>query len=247
MYAVTKSPRPNADEGSILVHTLDTDSYMMMLVYKNGAMTRKFVRDSVKPEDADWSHFNRCMAETSVGNDGRLAFYYNELEITPALASTGLVRYGPESDEPLLVNDHSTLDASDCRGIIESQALSYKHHARLLGLAEKPSQLIVTGGGSVNRAILQVIADVFEVEVRPSSVTNTAAFGAARRALFAYHKQHGLSDVVHETTEDTEASTSTASSLVVEPNSANFAVYRALLERYARLEQRTVQMLNNKH
>ena len=50
------------------------------------------------------------------------------------------------------------------RGVVEAQALSMQHHSRWIG--ETPSLLLVTGGASRNRGILQVLADVFQAEIR---------------------------------------------------------------------------------
>jgi xylulokinase len=46
-------------------------------------------------------------------------------------------------------------------------------------------RVVDTGGGSANRAILQVMADVFGASVFPLETTNTACLGAALRAYHA--------------------------------------------------------------
>ena len=124
----------------------------------------------------------------------------------------------------------------DCRCLIESQALSYKLHSRLLGL-EKISSVIVTGGGSVNKQILQIIADVFECNVIPSSLANTAASGAAIRAISAHFKSIKKS---------VKSSVSILSDEITRPIVENFPIYRSLFERYAKLENIAVNFLNTK-
>jgi sugar (pentulose or hexulose) kinase len=54
------------------------------------------------------------------------------------------------------------------------------HHARALG--KKPDAILVTAGASENLGLLQVVADVFDAEVRSSEVRDSAALGAAIRA-----------------------------------------------------------------
>ena len=70
----------------------------------------------------------------------------------------GIVRFDSENN---VLTEETGDHSADCRGLIESQALSYKLHSKRLGL-DKISSLNVTGGGSVNREILQIVADVFE-------------------------------------------------------------------------------------
>jgi len=67
--------------------------------------------------------------------------------------------------------------------VVEAQALSMQYHSDWIG--ERPESLRVTGGASKNRAILQVLADVFEAEIETLSVTNSAALGGALRAAQA--------------------------------------------------------------
>ena len=117
MFVVTNDPKPNAQEGSILIHPLDFKNYMMMLVYKNGATTRKHIRDSVNQNDDDWSRFNKCMSETPVGNNGCLSFYFVEHEITPNVHGKGIVKFN-RNDEVVCYDE---INKADCRGIIESQ------------------------------------------------------------------------------------------------------------------------------
>ena len=98
------------------------------------------------------------------------------------------------------------------------------------------SSIIVTGGGSVNKEILQIIADIFEMPVVPSSIINSAASGAAIRALNAHYK---LCDIIPP------ALPSTAST-IIKPIEENFPIYRRLLERYSRLENEAVRIINQR-
>ena len=72
LFGVTKEPKPNEIEGSILIHPLDSCHYMMMLVFKNGAMTRKFIKNSNFADDSDWSKFNEAIKTTSVGSNKKI-------------------------------------------------------------------------------------------------------------------------------------------------------------------------------
>lgn len=223
VFAVTDNPKPNENEGSILIHPESKNKYMMMLVYKNGATTRKFIRDLINSKDNDWILFNKSIEKTSPGRNGNLSFYFIESEITPNCLNTGVVKFDQNGSQIT-----SSIDESDCRGIIESQVLSFKHHSRKLGL-EKISSIIVTGGGSVNKAILQIIADIFEIDVYRSNIVNTAATGAAIRSMRI------------------KSSVKTHSSEVVRPNQENYAIYRKLFESFAFLEDKAIDILSKKY
>ena len=241
LFAVTNDPKPSADQGSILIHAIDPANFMMMLVYKNGAMTRKRIRDAVHPSHAkDWNKFNESIRNTPVGSNGRIGFYYYELEITPNTTNSGVIKF--DGDDQIIYQSHGNddrLDESDCRSIIESQALSFKYHAQALGLSSTIKSIVITGGGSVNMEILQILADVFEVDVRQSVTANTAASGAAIRALEAYAKETGS----RTTTQKAEDSLKT---LLVKCNSQNFTVYREMFKRYGSLESVACKILNDK-
>ena len=59
--------------------------------------------------------------------------------------------------------------------------------------AGRLERIIATGGASTNRAILQVMADVFGVDVYPLESSNSACLGAALRAYHAERLSDGES------------------------------------------------------
>jgi len=126
-----------------------------------------------------------------------------------------------------------SINKTDCRGIIETQVLSYKYHAKLLGFT-KINSITVTGGGSVNKEILQVIADVFESDVCTSNEPNLACTGAAWRALNFYYKLNGI-ESQREVFKEKH---------VIKPRSFNSLIYRDMFERYEKLEETVVGYLN---
>jgi xylulokinase len=69
------------------------------------------------------------------------------------------------------------------RAVVEAQALSMKRHSAWIG--DTPSRILVTGGASRNRGIMQVFADVFGARLERLPVSNSAALGAALRAANA--------------------------------------------------------------
>jgi xylulokinase len=72
-------------------------------------------------------------------------------------------------------------------GVVEAQRLAARRYSTWI--ASCVEAIHATGGAAMNRAILQVLADVFGADVYRFDVSNSAALGAALRA---YH-----ADVVH--------------------------------------------------
>lgn len=202
-------------------------SCLGMLCYKNGSLTREKVRDAsiqrLKTVDMGsklndpWSVFDRALEDTMIGNEGRVGFYYLEPEIIPTVNHTNLIRRFqiPSSD-----NGDSPLSLSsfphpydDIRACVEGAVISMRLHSASIGLGTQKGcqRVIVTGGGSVNKRILQIIADVFECDVYTSkSGPNAAALGACLRALHGYTmvydadkdngngRDHGINDAGYD-------------------------------------------------
>jgi sugar (pentulose or hexulose) kinase len=72
--------------------------------------------------------------------------------------------------------------AEEVRAVIEGQFLSMRYHSNNIGISHFKS-ILATGGASKNKSITQVIADVFGVPVYTAQTANSAALGAAYRAM----------------------------------------------------------------
>ena len=111
--------------------------------------------------------------------------------------------------------------------------MALANHAAPLSLA-RIDRVIATGGAAVNRAILQVMANVFNADVDRLDVENSAALGAALRAYHADRLASGepvsWNTVVSGFTEPHPGHR-------VPPNPKHAAVYATLRKEYAMLEQ----------
>jgi xylulokinase len=67
--------------------------------------------------------------------------------------------------------------------------MAMRNHSRWMGV--EISTIYATGGASRNSDVLQVMADVFNANVFPSPVGNSACLGAALRAWHGYDKARG--------------------------------------------------------
>jgi xylulokinase len=148
-----------------------------------------------------------------------------EPEITPSIARAGEHRYrlGP-GDAP-----------ANVRAVVEAQMLSMALHSRWMGVTV--DTIYATGGASANRAILQVMADVFGADVYQMEVGNSAALGAALRAFHADMRADGRElewdEVIDGFVAPVEASR-------VVPTTANRALYGEMMGLYAGCEAHAV-------
>lgn len=149
--------------------------FMSLICFANGSLAREKVAAEL---GYDWDQFaHAILDETPPGNNGNLMLPYFVPEMTPKIHAPSVQRFGTErfvagKDGP-----------AQARAVVEAQALSMQHHSRWIG--ERPTLLLVTGGASRNRAILQILADVFDAEIRTLTTGNSSALGAALRAANA--------------------------------------------------------------
>lgn len=157
--------------GHVLCHPNETGQFMKLICFKNGSLTREYVRDAYC--DAQWPIFNQMLGESI--NDKR-GFYYKEPEILPKCH--GIFFYdGLNQLESFPAFAHP-------RAIVESKFLSMRMYIETLGYI--PKRIIATGGTSANLSILQMLANVFGVSVCSIKSGNSASLGSAYRALYSY-------------------------------------------------------------
>ena len=131
-----------------------------MLCYKNGALPREQIRDRFASED--WKVFNSLVEQCPPGCNGYMGFYFPLPEIIPPGVVGEYYFFATDqlssSKTPLSVKDMP--ESVHPRAIIESQLLSIKSRiATILPTNSPPlKRLVITGGGSVNETIRQMIA-----------------------------------------------------------------------------------------
>lgn len=225
VFGALATPKPSATEGHIFGNPIDPSGYMALICYKNGSLTREWIRDRFAK--GKWALFNQCLAATAPGNNGRIGFYLKEPEITPPMLKTGIWRFDA-SDKPLRRFNSN----EDVRAVVEGQFLSMRLHGRNIGLA--PQNILATGGASVNQAILKTMADVFNAPVSISDQPNSASLGAAFRAFHAWkcerkNRYVPFLDALRD---------APPFQRVIEPDPATRTTYDAMLARYSKLEKR---------
>ncbi|NOQ16957.1 MAG: carbohydrate kinase [Methyloprofundus sp.] len=197
---------------TFIAPTLD---YMSLLCFKNGALAREAIRQQ---HQLTWEQFSDCLNATPPGNQGAMMLPWFESEIVPKVEHAGVLRF---SLEPTDMN-------ANCRAVIEAQMMAMSNHATAAGL--QPTSIRATGGASQNVAILQIMANVFGCPVDVLQTTsNSAALGAALRAVFAIENKY-WSETVQPFTQSQQASRILADTSAV-------PIYQAMKKVYAAREQ----------
>ncbi|KHG24735.1 Xylulose kinase [Gossypium arboreum] len=152
VFGITKDPQPGL-EGHVFPNPVDIEGYMVMLVYKNGSLTRE---------------------------GGKIGFYYKDHEILPPMP-VGFHRYilqnfNGETLDGLNLQEVQEFDPpSEVHALIEGQFLSMRAHAERFGMPSPPKRIIATGGASANKSILSSIASIFGCDIytvqRPVRIT----------------------------------------------------------------------------
>ena len=213
VFALTTEPAASSSH----VFRSPTGDYMNLVCFRNGSLAREWMRTEHR---LDWDDVS-LLLEKEPGNDGWLMLPWLGIESTPRIAHAGLRRFG-----------FDRFDAGrNVRGLIEGQMMAIANHAE--AVSRTIDHVIATGGAAVNRAILQVMANVFGVDVYRLDVENSAALGAALRAYHA-DRLNTIEPVSWRTV--VRGFTEPKAWHRVSPNPKHAAMYRELRRDYAILE-----------
>ncbi|XP_042327836.1 xylulose kinase [Sceloporus undulatus] len=225
LFLWIKQPKP-ALEGHIFCSPIDTEAYMALLCYKNGSMMREKIRDEIA--SGSWEEFSKALVSTTVGNEGNVGFYFDVLEIIPN--AEGIHRFNKHNERVTTFPKEVEI-----RALIEGQFMAKWIHAEKLGYKILPTtRILATGGASHNKAILQVLSDVFSAPVYTIDTANSACLGSAYRAI------HGLVAETSVSLTDV-VKLAPGPKLVATPTAGVAQVYQSLLKRYMDLEEQVLK------
>src|SRR5687767_3194156 len=157
--------RPSAG-GEGYIGASPTGAYLATTTFSNGSLARELAREE---SGLAWLQVEQMLIDTEPGETG-LALPWYAPEITPRVSAPGLrLKHVDPNDSRRIV-----------RAVIEGQMLSIARHTRWM--VDAPLIVSATGGASVNRGLLQIMADVFGAPIVRPRVANTSALGAALRA-----------------------------------------------------------------
>jgi xylulokinase len=217
IFGLMREPRVDRT-GTGHVFGAPTGGFMGLTCFSNGSLARERVRDAY---GLTWDRFSDALTAAPPANHGRILLPWFEPEITPTVAHRGARRYGLDADDV----------PGNVRGVVEAQQIALARHSQWMGV--DITTIYATGGAAANRAMLQVMADVFGADVYQFGVRNTACLGAALRAF------HG--DVVAaggsiEWNEVVRGVAEPAASTRIAPDPARHAIYRDLMPVHAACE-----------
>jgi xylulokinase len=195
-----------------------TGDYMSLICFKNGSLARERIKDMF---GLDWKTFSSILRSVPPGNGDKILLPYFEPEIVPRILEPGIGRYGLKAEDR----------EGHVRGVVEAQMVSMKIHSEWMGVM--PRKIYATGGASKNKDILQVMADVFGVPVFTFELSNSAALGAALRALHAAKKKAGQ-EIPWTEIASLYAAPDPASAIAPTPQATE--VYRKMEKRYKACE-----------
>lgn len=146
--------------------------FMSLICFTNGSLAREAV---AKEFGMGWEEFSDAILErTEAGNGDNWMLPFFAPESTPRVLRPSCERFGSADFVA------GKVAARVARAIVEVQAVNMRLHSRWIG--ETPETILVTGGASRSPAIRQILADVFQAEIRPLRVENSSALGGALRA-----------------------------------------------------------------
>ena len=202
-----------------------TGDYMTLICFKNGSLARERIRDQY---GIDWDKFNQFLAGTKPRADAGVLLPWYDAEIVPRVNKPGIHRFDLDANDA----------AANCRAIVEAQMMSMRLHSALMKVT--PKKILATGGGSVNRPILQIMADVMNCPVYRIEVSKSAALGAAviaaRGWLVANGQKAAWKEVVTGFVDPIPGSE-------VRPDRKAVKVYEKLMAKYAKCEAVTLKKL----
>ncbi len=149
-----------------------TGDYMSLICFKNGSLAREKIKDEF---DLNWKEFSKVLRKSPPGNYGKIMLPYFFPEIVPIVLDPHVYRFGLDKDDL----------EGNIRGIIESQFLSMRVHSEWI--EESPEEIYATGGASMNKDMLQILANVFNTRVRQFEITDSATLGAALRSAKSFY------------------------------------------------------------
>jgi xylulokinase len=217
IFGLMREPRVDPT-GTGHVFGAPTGAFMGLTCFSNGSLARERIRDGF---GMTWEDFSAALRSSPPGNRGGILLPWFEPEITPPVSAPGVHRYGLAADAP----------AGNVRGVIEGQQMALARHSRWMNV--RVDTIYATGGAAANRDILQVMADVFGADVYQLVVANSAALGAALRALHGARADDGRpaawEDIVKELAEPVADSR-------LRPRTEYRALYDELMEVHAACE-----------
>lgn len=172
----------------VMVDPVDVSRRMVMVVFKSGSNARELVKN--RSAQNDWSKFNSALmefCETQQEVELAPSFIFLEKEITPRTNQPLSVRGAfPGNAKTWIASSQTTIvmPLEDVVSCVCTRVCQMKRHCMQF-FPDRSSfkRVVVCGGGSNSRGLLQIVADVFGAPVHLGGDGGEAALlGGFRRA-----------------------------------------------------------------
>ena len=144
--------------GHIFINPLDKKKFMGLLCYKNGSLAREEIKNKY---NLSWDEFGRILIEENSEDRKIIQLNFPLPEITPS-NKQGKWIYEIDAAGVLKNFEGELTMREDIVSFITGQILAKRCHVEKFGF-KSTKRLIVTGGASKNRELIQVISDIFQV------------------------------------------------------------------------------------
>ena len=195
-----------------------TGDYVGLVCYKNGSLAREKIKNCF---NLSWKDFSNILKNTPPGNHGKIMLPYFFPEIVPLVLKPTVYRFGFSKND----------QEGNVRAVIEAQFLSMKLHSKWV--QEETAEMYATGGASSNLEIIQVAANIFNINIRQFEVTESAALGAALRSSKSYYDS---TKKIVDWTELVSQYLNMQKSVVIRPNKKYSELYNDMLFVYNKCE-----------
>jgi len=233
-FMLSQSATPCSDVGSVYRNPLSALSYMPLVVYSNGALTREAVRD-YGGNTRSWEAFEDAVNRRPKANDGIVGFHFPRPEIVPETNSALYVHFREKTEVPEAEVDWPTR----ARATLEMRALAIRYHVERLGLT-RPKRIVATGGGANSPVTIEILADVLNCPVYTSTAANSAGLGAAYRAYHALQCRDGFVPFAEAISRKLDIDAKLT--LRAEPDASVRDAYDGLYEHYIACEEIVLRM-----
>lgn len=229
------------ENGHISRCPIDPRGYVGIIGSKNGSKTRERLRDKFCATKS-WDEFTNILSKSAPGNSGLIGFYFDLREIYPPC----LGDYRFDANDNKILTEFEA--KHELRACIEGQFMRLYNNLELNWT--QISRIRVTGGASKNRAILQIIADIFNKPVHTFDIPNSACLGAAYMAKFAYDQKFRTNNEMLDDLNPRSFKQMIDSKItkridnvseVINPRMEFIKVYELLIERCKLLEQSLIK------
>ncbi|CAG5090570.1 Oidioi.mRNA.OKI2018_I69.PAR.g12651.t1.cds [Oikopleura dioica] len=218
-------PQP---EGHIFINPLEKKKFMGLLCYKNGSLAREEIKNKY---NLSWEEFGKILLEENSQDRKIIQLNFPLPEITPS-NKQGKWLYEIDAAGVLKTFDGELTMREDIVSFVTGQILAKRCHVEKFGF-KSTKRLIVTGGASKNRELVQIISDIFQADIFHQPETeHSAAVGAAYRA---YHSTRNPPQSYEEATAKIGELEKLAS-----PINSKAEYYNSLVKLYAKAEELSV-------